>query len=49
MEQLRFERITYYCSLFERIYGEQPAGDLSSFTDEEIEEAIKDLEMFKKK
>ena len=39
----RQEKITYYCALFEKAYGEQPTGDLNSFTDEEIDQAINDL------
>lgn len=40
----RQEKITYYCALFEKAYGEQPAGDLSTFTEDEINENINELQ-----
>lgn len=39
----RDEKINYYCALFEKVYGEQPAADLSTCTDEEIDQAINEL------
>lgn len=35
--------LTQYCALFEKIYGEQPGGNLSTFSEIEIQYYINDL------
>ena len=39
----RNDKIQLYCSLFEKIYGEQPIADMSSISDDELREATEQL------
>lgn len=40
----REQLIGLYLSLFEKLYGQVPAGDLHSFSDEEIQQNVDELQ-----